>query len=263
MVHGTGHLPPAVVRRLDPRTKLISFALLSALGFVFNDPVFLGVELAVALTMATLAGSLGAVWKMRLMLTVVFIATVCMWQLYVSGPTRVATIGPLEISSEGLSYGLATALRFVYLVVLGVTFAAITPPEDVVHALVKLRVPFQVAFIVGTTMRLVPIYVNTAGTIVEAQQARGLDLMSRNPLARVRRIVPLVIPIVMHAARTGERLALAFETKGFRPHARRTYFRESSMRGPDYATLAAVVTLTIACLILRWLGYGTVISGRL
>jgi energy-coupling factor transport system permease protein len=263
MVHGADHPPLAVIRRLDPRTKLICFALLSALGFVFNDPAFVGVELAAALAMASLAGSLGAVWKMRVTLTVIFIATICMWQLYVRGPTPVANIGPLEISAEGLSYGLATGLRFVYLVVLGVTFAVITPPEDVVHALVKLRVPFHVAFIVGTTMRLVPTYVNTVDTIIEAQQARGLDLRSRNPLARVRRMVPLAIPIVMHAARTGERLALAFETKGFRPHARRTYFRESSMRGSDYAALAAIVALTIACATLRWLGYGTVISGRL
>jgi energy-coupling factor transporter transmembrane protein EcfT len=248
---------------LDPRAKLACFVLLSTWAFVFNDPTFVLVGLLVSLALAAWSGCLRAVWGMRLFFVVMFVATTVMWQFYLEGPTPLGQVGPVSLSSEGVRFGLAAALRVIYLVVIGLIFGAVTIPEDLQYALEGFKVPHRVAFVVALTVRLVPMYASMAHTIGEAQEARGFDMRSRSPVARVRRVAPLTIPFLMHAARTGQRMAVGLETKGYSVGQPRTRLTILTLRGRDYLAVSTLVVVFGACVLMRLEGYGIAFTGRL
>src|SRR5439155_1172733 len=76
-------------------------------------------------------------------------------------------------------------------------------------------------------VRWVPAFLRTAQAVVQAQQARGLDLQGGNVVARAGRYVPLMIPMMTHVIRQTLLLAMALEAKGFDPRAIRVSAGES------------------------------------
>ena len=100
--------------------------------------------------------------------------------------------------------------------------------------------------------------IGAAGQIVQAQQARGLDLSGGSLGARLRRYPPLLVPLIGHQLRQTRLLAMALESKGFGPGLVRQSLTELRMRRTDYLTLAAVAGLVALSLWLRLTGHGTV-----
>jgi energy-coupling factor transport system permease protein len=119
------------------------------------------------------------------------------------------------------------------------------------------------AFAFSTALRLVPTFAGAGATIVQAQISRGLNLESGGPVARLRRFIPLSVPLFIYAIRHTNMLAMALESKGFRPEQKRTFYLELRMTPGDYAVLIFLVLLITALLILRLQGYGVVMPGRM
>jgi energy-coupling factor transport system permease protein len=180
------------------------------------------------------------------------------WQFYLKGETVVGQLGPLVFTREALLYGLAAGLRFFSLLVVGVLFASTAPVEDFLIGMVRLRVPYSVAFIFSLAVRLVPTFGSVLTNIVEAQVGRGLNLETRNPVRLAKSLVPLLVPFLVSTVRYGSQLSMALESKGFSIDARRTYLRELAMGARDYYVLAILLAAAAACLALRLQGYGVV-----
>ena len=103
-----------------------------------------------------------------------------------------------------------------------------------------------------------PAFLGTAHAIVQAQQARGLDLQGGNVVVRAGRYVPLMIPLMTHVIRQTLPLAMALEAKGFDPSVTHAPAGESRFATADYAVLAGLAVLLLLGLWLRWNGYGVV-----
>src|SRR5260370_33587554 len=78
-----------------------------------------------------------------------------------------------------------------------------------------MKVPYRVRFAISLSFRLVPLFIDSAVTIVDAQRLRGYDFNQGGPLERVRRYVPVVIPVFMGALRKANNMAMALEARGF------------------------------------------------
>jgi energy-coupling factor transporter transmembrane protein EcfT len=104
----------------------------------------------------------------------------------------------------------------------------------------------------------VPAFLGTAHAVVQAQQARGLDLQGGNVVVRAGRYVPLMVPLMTHVIRQTLLLAMALEAKGFDPSAARVRADERRFTAADYVVLAGLAVLLLLCLWLRWNGYGVV-----
>jgi energy-coupling factor transport system permease protein len=252
-----------VLHRLDPRAKLIAMLMGAMLALVFNDPRYNLVVLAGVLFTAY-AGKAGRTvlrgWPAFLLF---FMVTFVMWQFYLPQTPTAVTIGPVHFAADALEYGFASALRVVTLLCLSIVFLSCVSTEDVTVGLLALRFPFLLVFVLSTALRLVPLFVATASTILEAQVARGLDLSLRNPWRRLRQVVAVAVPLVMSTLRHADRLSLALEARGFSPGGKRAMLSKPRFTTLDVVLLAGLGAVLVLSVIWRLTGHGASIPSRI
>jgi energy-coupling factor transport system permease protein len=240
------------VHRLDPRTKIFLLLGMFALPFVFLDPLYELAVLALVLYFGYLAQSLANLGRIWFILLAILVITTILWSIVGSGRTPLF----LFVEREALLYGFSTALRIIITVVAGMIFLSTTRNEEVAIGLVRLGIPYRFAFAVSTALRLVPTIVATGLTIGQAQRSRGLDLDSGNVIQRIRKHLPLLVPVFVTTVRSTNVFSMALESKGFGAGSGRTFFLHTAMGRRDALVMVAFVALLAGCIALRLAGYG-------
>ena len=240
------------VHRLDPRTKMFLLVGAFVLAFLFLNPLYGLVVLALVVAFGALARSLVNLKRIRFILVMIGLVTVVMWSVFSQGETPMF----LFVEWEALLYGIGVALKIDATIIAGMIFLSTTRNEEIATGLVKLGVPYRFAFAVSTALRLVPTIAATGSTISQAQRSRGLDLESGNLLQKVRKNTPLLIPVFVSTIRSTNVFSMALESKGFGASPKRTYFLHLTMGRRDALVLAVLALLLLAALFLRLAGYG-------
>ncbi len=97
----------------------------------------------------------------------------------------------------------------------------ITRPDALMRALVERGLPNQIAYIVVTTLQIVPTFQARARAILDAQRSRGLE--TEGPMAtRLRALAPLVAPLILSSLMEIEERAIALEARAFNRGGPRT-----------------------------------------
>ena len=249
---------------LDPRTKLFGTTIVFIVCLCFNHPLHTG---AIALCMFALvlsAGAQKAIWKLRYIILMLFLFSAMLWPFFTSGKTIVWTWKSLKLTRESILYGLAMVFRLSTFVITGLILMATTKNEEITDGLIKMKIPYPLAFAFSTALRLVPTFVKVGATIVQAQVSRGLDLESRNIISRFGKFIPLAVPMFISAIRYTNLLAMALESRGFSPDMQRTFFYEPTMTKRDWIILSFLAALLFISLYMRIiLNMGVVMPGRI
>src|SRR5215218_6997393 len=240
------------VHRLDPRTKMFLLIGMFVLPFVFLDPLYVLVVLVLVLFFGYLAKALTNLRRIWFILVTIAILTVILWSIFGSGQTPLF----LFVELEALLYGISIALRIDITVIAGMIFLSTTRNEEVAIGLVRLGIPYRFAFAVSTALRLVPTIVTTGLTISQAQRSRGLDLKSGSVVQRIRKHLPLLVPVFVTTVRSTNVFSMALESKGFGARPGRTFYLHTAMGRRDALVLIAFVVLLAGCIALRVAGYG-------
>jgi energy-coupling factor transport system permease protein len=240
------------VHRLDPRTKIFLLLGMFVLPFVFLNPLFELAVLALVLFYGYLAKSLANLRRIWFILVTIAILTTVLWTVFGSGQTPLF----LFVELEALLYGFGIALRIGITIIAGVIFLSTTRNEEVAIGLVRLGIPYRFAFAVSTALRLVPMIVATAMTISQAQRSRGLDLESGNIIQRIRKHLPLLVPVFVTTIRSTNVFSMALESKGFGARAERTFYLQTAMGRRDALIMAVFAVLLVVTVAVRAAGYG-------
>jgi len=230
-----------------------------ALAMTFNHP---GCAFSVAVS-GVILGLLGKcaanLWRMRVVLFLLCIFGAVLWPLFVREGNPVVSLGALSLTREGILYGAALGIRLAAMVMAGIVFISTTSVEEFAAGLRRLGLPFVVSFAFSTAFRLVPTFLGSAASVVQAQRSRGLDLESGGPVSRLRRHLPLLVPIFVNAVRSSDLLAMALESRGFGRRERSEYL-QLRMRLADWTVMAACAVVEAAALYGRLhLGMGEVL----
>ncbi len=251
--------PLTPVHRLDPRTKIFALLLLFGLGLTFNHPLYEGAILAGVLIIAWWGGSLANVWKLRYILLILMAFSTALWPFFTTGPTEVFRWWRIRVCLEPLLYGAAMGMRTAIFLIVGIIFLSTTRIEEFTASLIKLRVPYPMAFAVSTAFRLLPTLVGAGSVIIQAQTARGLDLESGSVVAKMRKFVPLLVPILIYAVRSVNLQAMALESKHFGGREKRTSYLELKARPVDYLVILLLILVCGGALYWRLTGHGAVL----
>ena len=217
-----------LIHRLDPRTKLASLMFLFTLALLFNHPLYsAGVGLLVGLGFSLAKACIG-LWRFRWLLGLLFVFSRIISPLTLKGFPVWWSAGPFQISREALGYGLAMGIRLVTFVSTGILFLSVTRNEEITQGLIRIKVPYPVAFALSTALRLVPTFVGAGATIIQAQRSRGLDL-EKGRIPAGRQFIPQAVPLLIYALRYTNFLAMALECRGLDPGYSRTWYRELEM----------------------------------
>src|SRR5215204_1599153 len=240
------------VHRLDPRTKMFLLLGMFVLAFVFTDPLYLLGVLVVVLLFGYLSSTLANLGRIWFILVAIAIVSIILWSIFGSGETPFF----LFVEQEALLYGISIALRIDITIIAGMIFLSTTRNEEVAIGLVRLGIPYRFAFAVSTALRLVPTIVATGLTISQAQRSRGLDLKCGSIVQRIRKYVPLLVPVFVSTIRSTNVFSMALESKGFGASPKRTFFLQTAMGRRDVLVVVAFAVLLAGSVALRAAGYG-------
>lgn len=242
------------VHRLDGRTKILLF-LFSFLALVlFEDPLYILPIAMLILLQNFLARAWVNIWRIRFLLTILTISSVIMWNVFASGETDLFWF----VDLESLLYSLARTMLILFMIISGMNLLSTTRNEELVLGMIKLGLPYRVGFAISTSLRMVPTIAQSIYTISQAQRSRGLDLESGSILERIRKYIPLLIPVFISTIRGTNVFGMALESKGFGARDDRSFFLEMTMARRDYIMLAFSIIVVIFCLYINFLDYGNI-----
>ena len=232
------------MHRLDPRTKILVMLATFAVALTFNNiPPLLGVA-GLVLAYGLSGKTLSNLNRIKVILVMIALLSVILWSFMGHGATKL--IGPL--TQEGLLYGVATGIKLDVMIIAGMIFLSSTKIEEISLGLQKLKIPYRVAFAFSTAIRLVPMIVGTTYIISQAQRSRGLDLDSGNLPTRIKKYVPLLIPVFISVIRGTNVFAMALESKGFGYSSHRSSYLQIAFRPVDFMLLALVILVLLGSL---------------
>lgn len=129
-------------------------------------------------------------------------------------------------------------------------FLLTTHPRDLMTDLTRRGFAPQIAYVIISTLQILPQMQAKAQTILAAQRARGLDTESTF-LKRVGSLLPLVGPLVFGSLVEVEERAIAIEARGFSSTQVKTSLQEVPDSGLDKVLRWFLTGLVVIILILR------------
>ena len=147
--------------------------------------------------------------------------------------------------------GTASVLNAVLIVVRLIACAVplflvfyVTKLTDMANALVKvLHVPYKYAFTFMSTVHFIPVFMNDMAGIMEAQTARGVEYDTKNPIKKLKLMLPLCVPLLISSVGKTDATALAAEQRGFYLRTRASSYKRYPIKGLDIAALIVSIAL--------------------
>lgn len=252
------------IHRLDPRTKIIASILLFIACLCFNHPIYMGGVTLGILFISKLSKSEKNIWRLRFIILLLFFFSSIMWPFFLEGKTEWIVFERIKLSKESLLYGISMGLRLSTFVIIGLILLSTTRNEELTNGLIRLGLPYPIAFAISTALRLVPTFAGAGAIIIQAQISRGLDLESGNIFRRASKFIPQAVPLFIYAIRYTNLLAIALESKGFNPESKRTLYYEPQMKMIDYIVISLIIVILGLLIYLRLgLGMGAIFPYRL
>ncbi|MGD8394250.1 MAG: energy-coupling factor transporter transmembrane component T [Candidatus Eiseniibacteriota bacterium] len=165
-------------------------------------------------------------------------------------------LGPLTVTDEGLAVGGAQAARIVGLVTLGRLAVAWIEPRALADRIERPVAGGRIGRLLGAAGMTVGLALRMVPGLRE--EAARLELASRlEPVAadggrraRIRRLAPLVLPLVAGTVRRADEVARTLDARGYGAGPRGSRL-EPLPRAPRIAGLLAV---TAGVLLVLWIG---------
>jgi energy-coupling factor transport system permease protein len=248
------------IHRLDVRTKLIGFVTLTVASFCFYSPLinFALILLlwGMLLSMSTPLGRIKAILKPLMPIFVIMLLlTGLTYQpsnFHQEANRKVIFSllpgGGLPFSLGGLLYGTTLVLRIIVMVLASTIITFSTSIEDILQFLKKMKVPYQMAFVIATGIRFIPTMQKKSEMIQEAQKARGANIGGGGVIKSIKSYIPVLIPMIVDSLRMSDNLAVAMLNRGFGAMKTTTNLTEIKMNTRDYIICSGEILLLIVVL---------------
>lgn len=264
------------IQRLDPRTRLI---FLFSVIFALTIPEIWDFRIILPLFVVSLTLYLMAriqwkdVWRAWLFIIVfvVFIVGINGVLSGRGGPSSVTNIESpvlfyvpilrdlgwnVPITVSKVWFGLNQILRMLTMAILAIPIPYTMDPNIYGTAFKRMGASDNFSFTMDLAFRFLPTFARDFTVTVDAQRARGYEMEAlKGGLAeRIRRLAPLIIPVVMQSTVTGEEVIDAMDLRAFGT-SKRTWLKELHYAPSDYFMLGFGAAIFITCCVLKW-GFG-------
>ena len=264
-----------IVHRLDPRTKVISFVCFILAALSFWDVRVLAALLLFGVLQILLARipwrDIRRIWLFIFIMASLFTVITFLtgrggFELYtteheiarITAPFRLFGWQPeIPVTAERLAYAASQFLRILTVTSFAIGIPYTVDPRVYGVTFHRLGLPDKFAYAIDLSLRFVPTFARDFAVTYDAQRARGYELERvRGGLpAQIRRMAPLLIPVVIQAIVGGEEIIDAMDLRSFgiRP---RTWLMPLRFRWIDAAWLALSAAVFAAAIVLPILGIG-------
>jgi energy-coupling factor transport system permease protein len=244
------------IHRLNPMTKVVmalSLVLISFLSPWYWTPaaIFLVIILPLSVIAKVAREYWGFLFKVILpTVTILFL----MQAFFLPGESKVVfQVFGLEITELSLRLAFRNVSRIVVMISSFTILLLTTHPSELMSDFSRRGLPGQFAYVVISSLQIIPQMQAKAQTIISAQRSRGMDTQS-SFLRRIGGIFPLVGPLVFGSLVEVEERAIAIEARGFTSSRPKTFLREIPDTAFDRAVRWILIALVLVTLLLKlWL----------
>ena len=195
---------------------------------------------------------LNATWRLILPATSFLFIMQALFQPI--GKTIIFQIWFLHVTRESLAFAFENAARIFAMVSSFTLFLLTTHPSELMSDLTRRGLPSQFAYVIISTIQIIPQMRAKAQTIIAAQRSRGLNTEG-SFAKRVGALVPLVRPLVFGSLVEVEERAIAIEARGFTSTHQKTSLHEIQDgrfdKGARWVLLLVVLAIVAARIWLR------------
>lgn len=243
----------SIIHQLDSRAKLLAGFCFIALLMLANSWQFYLIMILYTLLILKLTRiSFVYYYKGLKPLIKLIIFTVMLQILFSGGGTIYFSFGPITISQLGISRSVVVFLRFVLSIVMMAAISLTTKPIDLIDAFELILSPLKIvkapvqdlSLMLGIALRFVPTLIDEATRVMKAQQSRGVDFDEGNVSKRMKKLLPIFLPLYISSFYRAEELANTLDVRGYLGYKKRTKLRIQKWHCRDTVFLMSYLILT-------------------
>lgn len=214
----------SVIHRLNPVTKLVAVLAIIvtafALPYWWVSTLIVVVVIVPAAVISRSGGRLSRI-GLAILTPIILVLFIVQGLTFPGGETPVLQWGVVTVTSEGLMFALGIGSRIIALVLSSLLLVLTTHPGRLMNSLTEKGMSPKFAYIISSTLQLIPAFRDRADSILLAQRSRGLKLKG-SPVRRVKALLPLLGPLVLGMFTDVEERSTAMEARAFGSTARRS-----------------------------------------
>ena len=172
-------------------------------------------------------------------------------EIYGSRTDLFHLIGPYTVTKEQLFYELNVILKYFATIPMALLFILTTDPSEFAASLNKIGVSYKVAYTVSIALRYIPDVQRDYKDISFAQQARGIDLSSKEKLSkRIKNSAAILMPLIFSSLERIDKISLAMELRAFGNNKKRTWYNSRKFGKRDYILIAILIIIVAISIIM-------------
>lgn len=237
-----------LLHKINPVIKLLMAFILCVACFLNKSIPFALAMIGLNLVMAAYAGIGKRALSMLKTLLKLGIFLFVLQILFIrSGNVLLGLPLGLIITDKGLAFSVLLVLRLIGATMPLALLLSLTRLGDLTGALVQqLRIPYRYAFALTTAIRFIPVFSHEMSAIIEAQTARGVEFDTKNPMKKLRLVLPLCVPLLVSSVKKCESAAISAELRGFNNREKTVGYHSFPVSFADLAAVGACVVLLAA-----------------
>lgn len=239
------------ILNLHPLTKLYFALFVTISVIIIPSYIFAFTWFPVLLVIAIIAGVGKQYLDIVVKALVLLLGIVFLMQLFFyPGDQVIGEWWIFEVTKEGLQYGLVLTSRVLAMGSAFILFFRITEIRDFVKALEDLGMPPMGAYIVLSTLQIIPEMRRQAHTIMEAQKTRGVETEG-SLLIRAKAFIPILTPLILSSIASTEERAITLESRAFSAPTKKTSLHKLKKSSSDRTIPIVLLILMISLIIWR------------
>lgn len=165
---------------------------------------------------------------------------VILWPFfYREGTHLLVNLGFAQITLEGVYFALAQGLRIAVAVTGCLFFIMVTDVMDFASAMGamlqrRFKISFTIPMMLISSFKFLPEFMTSFDAIRQAFLTRGFELDKGGLGERIKKFVPLFIPLIDTTLNKAQHIATAMQLKAFGIRKERVFFVEYKVKTADY-----------------------------
>ncbi|MGL5694950.1 MAG: energy-coupling factor transporter transmembrane component T family protein [Peptostreptococcaceae bacterium] len=172
-------------------------------------------------------------------------------QIYGSRTVLFHLVGPYTVTLEQLFYELNVVLKYFATIPMALLFILTTDPSEFAASLNRIGVSYKASYAVSIALRYIPDIQRDYKDIALAQQARGIDLSSKEKLfKRIKNASSILMPLIFSSLERIDKISIAMELRAFGNNKKRTWYKKKDFSINDYIAIGMFIVIVLISIVL-------------